>query len=85
MNQKNMDKWGSLRLKGKKHFVIRYGILGWGLSFAVLSYALQYLTGNVKHFFLDAIIYLILSFIGGCVWGLIVWNSMERQYRNKLS
>lgn len=67
----------------KRRFIIRFGILGWGLTTAVVFTAwTAYSKENVRT--LDLVLPFILFPIGGIAWGYFMWAYlMWRYYRNQ--
>lgn len=82
MNRMATDwsKWEATRRKGLLRFVLLAGVLGWGVSVAVLwsllMSALMH-AGSFLGWFGRAI---ILFPIGGVFWALAVWYLTERKY-----
>jgi hypothetical protein len=75
--------WVAMRTKGRWHFVLVRGVLGWGgaMFFAmglmpVLSHRRE---PSWPYFFSQAIIWTI----GGALFGLAVWTWSERQFRKQ--
>ena len=80
MNNK-LDKTFAL---GKKRFVVRYGVLGWGLStaalFAVWTF---YSKGSVRP--LDVLLPFILFPVGGIAWGALMWSFLKKKRDHALA
>jgi hypothetical protein len=87
---KGVYKWEQTRQAGRKRYVWRIGVLGWGgLMFLVMTpffYIQQYgatwpsaenLLGSVILVLASAAIWLI----GGYWFGSTMWSTMERAYR----
>jgi len=85
MNDRSRREWEKLRIEGKSHFVIKSGVLRWGLSTAIL-YTLYLhllengwtLSGNIIS---KAVLAFLLFPIGGYFWGIWVWSWQEKKYR----
>ena len=73
-------RWEKLRVKGKWNYIIKYGMLYFGLMMAVLVSFINplILGGDIS------ISRIIMSFIlfplAGIGWGAITWWNMERKY-----
>jgi len=82
----NFTKWALIREKGRKSYVIKYGVIGWGVSTAILFILLFALLQN-EHYslskFLTILIPSLIVFpLGGVFWGLYMWNYLEAKYVN---
>lgn len=80
------DKFNKLRRlldKGKWHYIFVHGMLGWGVSTAILFSLLQAFLGEVA--FLDVMVFSLIMFpIGGLFWGLYMWSYFVRLYTKSL-
>jgi hypothetical protein len=78
MSRSHEEKWFKLRKLGRRNFVLYYGVLGWGVSSAILFALLQgYFYGfSALLFYLVAS--LILFPIGGYAWGRFMWWFFEK-------
>jgi len=76
--------WVRIRDRGPLNFVIRYGVLGWGLVTAVVYTLLMTLAGapnpGVQFFFAA----LLFPMIGWPV-GFLAWHWLEWRYRRARS
>ncbi|TFB19516.1 hypothetical protein E3U55_10145 [Filobacillus milosensis] len=89
--KKHFEKWGRIREKDKKHFIIYYGVLGWGLSTAILVFFIgeiadhgltfaDYFTGE----WIKSLLIAFMSFmLGGVVFGYMMWGVYENNYHDK--
>jgi hypothetical protein len=88
MTLKQIKKWEKIRKKGKKSYVIIYGVLLWGFPVGILGEFLIRITKygfildvfNKDDFFLSIIIRTITLMIAGIFFGLYMWGSMEKKY-----
>jgi len=79
--------------KGKLNYIIRYGILSWGLTVTIIvrilmgirdyRLDLQKVFGNL--FSVDTIYTLITFSIFGAIWGRIMWGWLEKEVKNQES
>ncbi len=68
--------------KGKWHFVIVYGVLGWGISTALLVTLIQ--TSISSSSFIEQIsTALVIYPVSGLAFGFVLWMMVNNQY-NKL-
>jgi len=76
------DKFNRLKRlidKGKWHYICVYGVLGWGVSTAILFSLLQVYSGEAAFF--DVLpLSLILLPIVGLFWGLYMWSYLGKLY-----
>ena len=82
--RKASNRWEIVRRRGKRRFIFRRGVLGWGVSTWILFTILRNTFG--VHFdlnsevMLSAFISLLMFLVGGYFWGLAMWWFMERMY-----
>ncbi|WP_082232841.1 hypothetical protein [Halobacillus massiliensis] len=87
-SHQRMEKWKKVRENGKKHYIINYGILGWGLSTGILFILYSQLVGNGLQFLQytagDWVAKLLLTLgiflLGGVLFGYATWQINERFY-----
>ncbi|GGD14052.1 hypothetical protein [Pontibacillus salipaludis] len=91
MNERHKNanqKWSKIREKGKKHYILYYGVLGWGLSTGVLFFLLgegmehkltfgDYFTGG---WVLELAIAIGSFLLGGLLFGYTIWGLNEGNY-----
>jgi hypothetical protein len=63
----------------RDQFVLRYGILGWGITTAILFTIANAIEHGWNDFFFHLIPALILFPLGGIAFGRIMWNFRQRQ------
>ncbi len=59
------------------HYILRYGVLGWGLATGILWSAVMTWWGPGP-FLVYLAIALVLFPIGGWFWGAIMWRMIQR-------
>jgi len=79
--------------KGKLNYIIRYGILSWGVSVTIIvrilmgfvnyKLDLEKVFGNL--FSVDTIYTFITFSIFGAVWGRIMWGWLEKEVKKRES
>ena len=78
MTATQFNKLDKVMAKGKWHYIILHGVIGWGISTAVLFSLLQSFTGEAA--FIDVIgLSLILFPLGGVGWGVFMWSHFNKQ------
>ena len=86
--QSRIAKWEKIREKGKNQFIIKFGVIGWGIPTAILWGITMFFVTSGPKTFLKFVIWvgvaLIVFPIGGYFWGLWMWWWSERWYK-KLS
>jgi hypothetical protein len=79
MNSEQCTKLEKIIAKGKWHYIIVNGVLGWGVSTAVLFSLIQSFTSEES--FADAIGLSIMLFpLAGVGWGLFMWFYINKQH-----
>lgn len=85
----DITKLERLLEKGMKHYVLKYGVLYWGVSTALLfsvafTIVMNLLLDVEVSFFLVLPGALVLFPLGGILWGIRMWSFMESSYRKYL-
>lgn len=81
----NPEKWAATRKLGRKAFVWRYGVLGWGLSTAILFAAWTGYQQGWTSFLIQLPLALVLFPLGGVLWGHCMWWFCERTHNETRS
>lgn len=86
MNEIQMNKWEKVREKGKKHYIIFNGVIGWGIPTGVLFTIINALINDKSiglndEFVILFVTSMIMFPIGGILFGLWNWNSFEKNYQ----
>lgn len=91
MSPKQLAKWQTVRAKGKQHFVIYHGVLGWGLwmfivmtLFAHLQQVNYVMSALTSLSISIVLINLVLWAFGGWLFGLWVWHASEKAYASQV-
>lgn len=74
------EKWPRFKKMGRKQFIMRYGLLAWGLPVAILyppSMAFQEGWRALLSYFIPL---LFLFPLGGILFGNLLWRLLERKY-----
>lgn len=77
-----MGDWTQTRKKGKKRFILVYGVLFFGLLSGVLFQVIQYFVFSKPITITGVIIPMILFPVCGYFWGKVMWNRNERAIGN---
>lgn len=80
-----MEKWAKTREKGKQHFVLVNGVLGWGVSTAIFWTLLMEFLDPLENIWVRPTIALIIFPIAGIAFGHLTWNKSEKAYEKATS
>ena len=81
--QKGFEKWERTRSKGKWNFVLKYGVLFWGLGTAVLFSLFIPMVSRTESFLGILPFALVVFPIGGIVLGVAAWHLSEKAYHKQ--
>lgn len=86
--QNIFENWQSKRESGKKGFILKFGVLTWGLStfgmYWLLVFIMEKITGNSQAFNLIQLLYTLFFFaVFGAGYGLFLWNRNEKIFKKK--
>tara|TARA_Y100000052_G_C2923145_1_gene69570 strand:+ start:333 stop:590 length:258 start_codon:yes stop_codon:yes gene_type:complete len=81
----NMEKWAITREKGKQRFVLVNGVLGWGVTTAILWSVLMELIEPSQNIWVRPIVALIIFPIAGIAFGHLMWNKSEKAFEKETS
>lgn len=89
--EKRFEKWRKVREKGRRNYIIYYGVLGWGLTTGILFFILGQLLKHGLHisgyftedWLLTLTISLVCFLFGGILFGYITWGLNESSYHDK--
>ena len=83
MNEVIMKDWHDTRKQGKTAFVIKNGVLFWGLFAAVIwSLAMHYIQPTDPVWIRALVAVIVFPAIGFYV-GLVTWRKKEKEYRQR--
>ncbi len=80
--ERQRRRWIEIKNKGRKRFILIYGILGFGLTTAVLSEVFHILFFHYAFEIPDFIIKLLLWPIIGWIWGSLMWRWSMKQWEH---
>lgn len=80
----NNTKWTKIRDMGKMKFILKHGVLYWGVTVALLYFFLKLIVEPSDRILLSLIEALVEFSIGGFFVGLFTWNANEKRYQLKL-
>lgn len=84
MNSKGAARWLKAREMGRNAFVLRRGVLGWGLIMCGMFVGM--LTANHPRNFLYILEINVPLWLGmGGLWGIAVWYACEWGYKRHLA
>ncbi len=82
MNKNSLDKWNKIINNGKKKFILKYGVLGWGFTTGIVYTIINYFTEQpiiIKEFIFISSITLIIFPLLGILWGSFMFNYMRKK------
>jgi hypothetical protein len=80
MSTKQIERLEKIRAKGRKHYILYTGILGWGMSVFLLTTFWSWYDKygwNVPSrgdLYFSLLVGLPLWSVGGYIWGAFMWN-----------
>ncbi|MGN8062495.1 hypothetical protein ACTJK4_12620 [Ralstonia sp. 22111] len=81
VTSRRMDAWATTRQKGKWHFVVVRGLLGWGspmfFGMSVVPVFLHRVQPSLGYF----VSQLLIWATGGALFGFVIWHFSERQFQ----
>lgn len=85
MNEKQIQQWEILRKQGKIIFVVKKGVIQWGVLTALLFSVLMQFVQPREPIWFRLLLSLIIFPFGGIFYGLWVWANVEKKYQKFLS
>lgn len=80
--QQQIDRWPKTRAAGRWPFILKHGVLGWGVGVVAGITLMDWYRGELGDDFLVLLaIRLPLFMLGGLAWGALMWAILERYYR----
>ena len=88
MNSIKRERWSQTRELGKQRFILRFGVLQWGITTGVCFWLLrtwreigsggyvEQLSSNLGGLVSGVLIFSVV----GALFGLITWNNLEKQF-----
>ena len=81
MDVAKKKKWAKTREQGRTAYVLKYGVIGWGIPTAVMfSIVLAAIQGWDRIWIL-LVVSLIFFPIGGIAFGILTWKASEAKYQ----
>ena len=78
MSKSKLEQLAKIRAMGRRKFVLYYGVLGWGVSTAILFAGLEAHSKGFGYFLPSLAAALVLYPLAGIVWGRFMWWYFER-------
>lgn len=79
MNEKQRLKWVKFRKLGKKKYIIKIGVLYWGVFTGLFWSIFMHIFQPSEQWYIRPIIALILFPIGGIFFGIWTWKINEKK------
>jgi hypothetical protein len=80
MSNSDSEKWTRFSKLGRTRYVLRFGVLGWGIPTAILFSLVQGYRFGWDGFLFQLIPALILFPIGGIFFGRFMWRALENKH-----
>jgi len=84
LNSCRYTRWERARTGGQTRFMLLWGVLGWGVTAAILMQVVLHVFSSERASLANVILPLTVFPIGGIFWGVGMWRVMERKYRGRL-
>lgn len=82
-HERRLEKSRRLRERGRRHFIVWSGVIGWGVPTALL-FSVGMAWWLADRTFLDVAPLAIVVFpIGGYFWGAVMWSWFEREWKRQ--
>ncbi|NQU21569.1 MAG: hypothetical protein HQ567_09815 [Candidatus Nealsonbacteria bacterium] len=73
------ERWEKIRARGPWPFILRYGVLYWGIGTGLLFSIVFPIAANDDASFMNVLPLAIPLFcLGGLLWGFLMWKFMEK-------
>lgn len=82
MKKKNLEKWNKIINKGKLNYVIKYGVLVWGIPVGLIVNIWRYIDEkplDFTQFIFESLPTLIVFPIAGIFFGLFMFNYIKNK------
>jgi hypothetical protein len=79
MSNSDSEKLAKLSKLGRTQYVLRFGVLGWGIPTAILFSLVQGYRFGWDGFLFQLIPALLIFPLGGILFGRIMWSVMENK------
>ena len=90
LSASQLKSWEKIRLKGKRHFILYRGVLGWGLYMFFVMTLYNHLSAvDFEFSALDSIslsivvINFTICMLGGFFYGWWTWSLSEKSYKKQ--
>jgi hypothetical protein len=85
LKKNNLEQWNNIVNKGKLNYVVKHGILGWGVPVGIGISIWNYIDEkptNLATFIIDSLPNLIIYPIGGIIFGLAMFKIIKNKLKN---
>jgi asparagine N-glycosylation enzyme membrane subunit Stt3 len=81
MDVAKKQKWAKIREQGRMAYVLKYGVVGWGVPTGVMFSIVMAAMQGWERFWVLLAVSLILFPIGGIAFGVLTWKASESKYQ----
>ncbi len=82
MNKKNLEKWNIILSKGKKNYIVKYGIIGWGVPTGLLVTIWNYIEEkpvDLLNFIVESSFILLTFPLMGIFFGMFMFSHIKNK------
>lgn len=81
-SERDIARWEATRKSGRKAYIIKFGIFGWGVPVALAVTGMDWYYGTPLNELavLLAIRLVLFGLVGGVAFGAVMWKFSERLY-----
>ena len=80
MSNSDSERWANFTKLGRTQYVLRYGVLGWGVPTAILFSLIESYRFGWEGFLSQIVPALIIFPIGGIFFGRCMWRFLEHKH-----
>jgi hypothetical protein len=82
MSHSDSEKLAKISQLGRTQYVLRFGVLGWGIPSAILFSVIQGYRFGWDGFLVQLILALIIFPLGGILFGRLMWRLLVKKNAN---
>jgi len=78
--EKKYERWGRIRKNGRKNYIIKYGVILWGIPTGIIWFLGMHFLQTTNPWYIQLIIALIIFPLSGIILGSVTWSAGEKKY-----